>query len=155
MEAMNAYLPTLRTSTPQFPCFVDTCYIFALYLIYLVFSNLYTLRNPHLTTTPQNRSGPQISQPQARHSQRFTKKDKRKRIRCLPPLATTPIRDKRKRTSKINLQLLLQHIKSAEHKHHTTGNDMMGLIHPLTTCNIQTNCNKNSNPRTTAPPRTS
>ncbi len=106
-------------------------------MICLVLSHIYTICNSHpkkLTTTPQHMSGPQRSQPQARHSHHFTKKDKRRRIICLPPLATSPIRDTRKRTSTRTLQLILQHIKTVEHKHHITGNDRMGLTHPLTTC---------------------
>ena len=109
-EARYADLSTPHTSTPQSTYFVDAFCALTLYLICLVLSNLYTLFNSHpekLSTTPQNLSGPQRSQPQARHSQTFAKKDKRRQIRCLPSLATTPIWDKRKRTSKRTLQLLL------------------------------------------------
>jgi hypothetical protein len=77
VKAGYADLPTLHTSTPQSTYFVDACCTLALYVIYIVLSNLYTLLNPHtekLSTTPQNMFGPQRSQPQARHSQHFTKK---------------------------------------------------------------------------------
>ena len=54
------------------------------------------------------------------------------------------------------MQLLLQHIKTAEHKKpHSWQRQDTSLIHPLTTCNIQTNCTKSSHPRTTAPSCTS
>jgi hypothetical protein len=99
-------------------------------------------------------SGPRRSQPQARHSQHYKKTDKRWRIRCLSPPVTTPIRDNRERTSTRTLQLLFQHIKSAEHRHHIIGNDKICLIQSLTSCNTETNCTKGSNPRTTAPPCT-
>jgi len=77
MEACYADLPTLHTSTPQSTYFVDGCCTLALYLIYLVLSHLYTLCNyqpEKLTPTSQHISGPQRLQPQARHSQHFTKK---------------------------------------------------------------------------------
>jgi hypothetical protein len=125
--------------------------------IHSPFKSLHSSQSSYRETkyhTPKHVRTPEIATPSTPLTT-LHKKNKRRRIRCLPPLATTPIRDKRKWTSKRALQLLLLHIKTVEHKHHITSNDMMGLTHPLTTCNIQINCTKSSNPRTTAPPRTS